>query len=94
MRKLQPFFKRKIAELFDDSVQDLKFDVVYCNLVHDSWAAEDQVLLPFLYRRQDIAWAQQHLGWSVEDMGHNMRTVITAGHKQEDRQKDVLISTI
>ena len=52
-----------------DSVQDLKFDVVYCNLLHDSLAAEDQVLLPFLYQRQDIAWAQQHLGWSLEDMG-------------------------
>ncbi len=52
-----------------DSVQDLKYGVVYCNLLHDSLAAEDQVLLPFLYQRQDIAWAQQHLGWSLEDMG-------------------------
>ncbi len=33
--------------------------------------AEDQVLLPFLYRRQDVAWAQQYLqvGWPLEDMG-------------------------
>ncbi len=29
VRKLQPFFKRKVAEWFDDSVQDLKFGMVY-----------------------------------------------------------------
>ena len=86
VRTLQPFFERKIAELFDDSVQDLKYGVVYCNLLHDSLAAEDQALLPFLYRRQDIAWPSS----SLEDMGHNMRTVMIAGHKQEDQQKDVL----
>ncbi len=27
---------------------------------------------------------------TLEDMGHNMSTVMIAGHKQEDRQKDVL----
>ena len=30
VRTLQPFFERKIAALVDDSVQDLKFGVVYC----------------------------------------------------------------
>jgi len=90
VRTLQPFLKRKIAELFDESLQELKFGVVYCNLLLDSWAAEDQVLLPFLYRRQDVAWAQQYLGWPLEDMGHNMRSVVIAGHTQEDREKDIL----
>ena len=90
MRTLQPFLKRKIAEVFDESLQELKFGVVYCNLLHDSWAADNQVLLPFLYRRQDVAWAQQYLGWPLEDMGHNMRSVVIAGHTQEDREKDIL----
>ena len=90
VRTLQPFFERKIAELFDESLEELKVGVVYCNLLHDSWAAEDQVLLPFLYRRQDVAWAQQYLGWPLEDMGHNMRSVVIAGHTQEDREKDIL----
>ncbi len=90
VRTLQPFLKRKIAELFDESLQELKFGVVYCNLLHDSWAADNQVLLPFLYRRQDVAWAQQYLGWPLEDMGHNMRSVVIAGHTQEDREKDIL----
>ena len=90
VRTLQPFLNRKIAEVFDESLQELKFGVVYCNLLHDSWAADNQVLLPFLYRRQDVAWAQQYLGWPLEDMGHNMRSVVIAGHTQEDREKDIL----
>ena len=90
VRTLQPFLKRKIAEVFDESLQELKFGVVYCNLLHDSCAADNQVLLPFLYRHQDVAWAQQYLGWPLEDMGHNMRSVVIAGHTQEDREKDIL----
>ena len=70
VRTLQPFFERKIADLVDDSVQDLKFGVVYCNLLHDSWPADDQVLLPFLYRREEIAWAQQQITQGAAEPKH------------------------